>query len=151
MQIANAYGMSDDQLFEELFNQYYENVAQNQGLTPEQVKKEYEINQRESTLNQKEQNLTQKQQTDQMYERFLQRFPDIKETDIKPETWVKVKNGMDLTAAFIEQRNQELEIRMKVLEQNEKNTKTAPVNGATVHGSTQMTSSDPFLEGFDSI
>ena len=86
-----------------------------------------------------------------MYERFLQAFPDVQTKDIKPETWEKVRNGMDLTAAYVQQKNEELETQLKLLKQKEKNKNQAPVGGVTQHGSTDTQKSDPFLEGFDSI
>lgn len=149
-QLAELYNMDDDALIDALYNQYYESIADQQGLTPEQVRRDHELKQREAVLNQKEQSLTQKQQTEAMYERFLGQFPNAKIEDIKPETWVKVRSGMDLTAAYVEQRNQELENRLKVLEQNQKNKNTAPVSGVTAHGSQDPAGADDFLAGFNS-
>lgn len=150
-QLADAYGMADDDLLDALYNQYYDQVAKNQGLTPEQVKKEHELKQREQSLNQKEQSNKTKQQEQDMYAKFLQNFPNAKVEEIKPETWIKVQNGMDLSSAYIEQRNQDLESRIKAFEQNEKNAKKAPVTGVTTHGSKEVAEEDDFLKGFNSF
>jgi len=150
-QLAGLFGIGEEALIAELENEYYRRAADQYGTTPEQVRREHQIKQREAALNQKEQSLTQQKQKNDMYERFTAQFPDVKSEDIKPETWAKVKDGMDLTAAYVEQRNQELENRLKVLEQNAKNSKTAPVNGVTNHGSAETANQDPFLIGFESV
>lgn len=99
--------------------------------------------------NQQQPEIGQKAETE-MFERFLTAFPEVKPENIKPETWARVKKGLDLTTAYIEQRNRELETRLKTLRQNGKNTASAPVGSVTAHGSAD-TAQDPFLTGFDSI
>ncbi len=151
-QVSQMLGyQTDDELLDALYNTYYEQTAQNKGLTPEQARKEHELSERENKLNQKESTEQEKVQRNQMYDRFFQNFPNAKVEEIKPETWTKVRNGMDLTAAYVEQRNQELEAKVKILTQNSKNEKKAPVNGATAHGGDNPTGQDPFEMGFDSV
>jgi hypothetical protein len=150
-QLAEMYEMSDADMLDALYNQYFETTAEKQGLTVEQIKKDHELTQKERNIKAKEDALTKSDSEKAMYTNFLKQFPDIKPEDIKPETWQKVEQGMDLTTAYVEQRNHDLESRMKILEQNVTNTKKAPVAGVTTHGSAEITSTDPFEEGFDSI
>jgi hypothetical protein len=142
---------TDDALVEALFNTYYENIATRDGLTVDQVRKDAELIQRETALTQKEQNDARVKAENAMYAGLLKAFPDIKATDVKPETWARVKQGMDLTAAYIEQRNQDLEAQVKVMKQNVINARTAPVGSVTAHGSAEAAHQDPFLMGFESI
>ncbi len=150
-QVSELLGyQSDDELLEALYQTYYQSAAEQQGLTPEQIRRDHELKQRENALNQKEQTLTQKHQTEAMYERFLSAFPNAKPEDIKPETWQKVQSGMDLTTAYVMQKNQDLADRLKRLEQNQKNKNIAPVSGVTAHGSQDPAGEDDFLAGFNS-
>jgi len=151
-QVSKLLGyQSDDQLIEALYQLHYQTVANQRGLTPEQVRKELELQEKEAQLSAKEKAEQEQSKKNEMYERFLNVFPNVNPyKDIKPETWEKVKAGMDLTAAYIEQRNQELETQVKLLKQKEKNKNTAPVSGVTSHGSTDPTMEDDFLAGFNS-
>jgi hypothetical protein len=142
---------TEDELIEMLFNTYYESQAQTQGLTPEQIKKDYELTQRENAQTAKEKHAQQTQQRDETYNRFFQAYPNVQVKDIKPETWAKVRAGVDLVAAFAEQRNQELEAKLRIQEQNKKNESRAPVGGTTNHGAGEPGVKDPFIEGFDSV
>lgn len=151
-QISKLLGyQSDEQLIDALYQNYYQLTAQQRGLTPEQIRKEHELNQERERLQREKEVAQQQQQANAMYERFLQSFPNVQPQDIKPETWEKVRNGMDLTAAYVEQRNQELETQLKLLKQKEKNKNQAPVGGVTQHGSTDTQGKDPFEMGFDSV
>lgn len=141
---------SIDELNEAILNQYYETIAQQQGLTPEQIRYEHELKQREATLNQRMQAEQQQRATYAMYDRFLQAFPTAKPEDIKPETWAKVQSGMDLTTAYVMQQNEELSLRIQMLQQKEKNKQKAPVSGVTTHGSQDPAGEDDFLAGFNS-
>jgi hypothetical protein len=151
-QVSKLLGyQSEEQLIDALYQNYYQLTAQQLGLTPEQIRKEHELNQERERLQREQEAIQQQQQTSAMYERFMQAFPDVLPEDIKPETWGKVINGMDLTAAYVEQRNQELETQLKLLRQKEKNKNQAPVGGVTQHGSTDTQGKDPFEMGFDSV
>ena len=86
-----------------------------------------------------------------MYDRFLTAYPNVKPQDIKPETWEKVKAGIDLTVAYTQQVNEELQAQIKMLKQKEKNKSQAPVGGVTEHGTTNTQGKDPFEMGFDSV
>lgn len=150
-QLSELYGMDDDQMLEALYNQYYESAAKQNGLTPEQIRKETELKQKEQEIRQKEETLTKSEAEKAMYARFLEAFPNVKASDIKPETWQKVNNGMDLTAAYVLQQNEELQTKLKTMEQNLANKEKAPVTSVTAHGSTEIAEEDDFLRGFNSI
>lgn len=150
-QLSELYGMQDDQLLEALYNQYYEATAQQNGLTAEQIRKDTELKQKEQALKQKEETLTKSEADKQMYAKFLETFPNAKPADIKPETWQKVNSGMDLTTAYVLQQNEELQAKIKTMEQNIVNKEKAPVKGVTTHGSTEQAEEDDFLRGFNSI
>lgn len=151
-QVSKLLGyQSDDQLLEALYQTYYQNVAEQKGLTPEQIQKEHEIQQREAQLNAKEKTEQQQRENNAMYDRFLTAYPNVKPQDIKLETWEKVKAGIDLTVAYTQQVNEELQAQIKMLKQKEKNKNQAPVGGVTQHGSTDTQGKDPFEMGFDSV
>jgi len=151
-QVSKLLGyQSDEQLIDALYQNYYQLTAQQRGLTPQQIQKEHELNQERERLQQEQEAIQKQQQAHAMYERFLQNFPNVQPQDIKPETWEKVRNGMDLTTAYVQQVNEELQKQIQLLKQKEKNKNQAPVGGVTQHGSTETQKSDPFLEGFDSI
>ena len=116
----NSLYQSDEQLIDALYQNYYQLIAQQRGLTPEQIQREHELNQERQRLQQEQETIQQQQQANAMYERFLQSFPNVQPHDIKPETWEKVRNGMDLTAAYVQQKNEELETQLKLLKQKKK-------------------------------
>lgn len=151
-QVSKLLGyQSDEQLIDALYQNYYQLTAQNRGLTPQQIQREHELNQEREMLQQEKQVAQRQRETNAMYERFLQTFPDVQTKDIKPETWDKVRSGMDLTVAYVEQQNQDLKAQLQQLKQKEKNKATAPVSGVTQHGATNTQGKDPFEMGFDSI
>jgi len=138
---------TDDELIEALYQTHYERIAEAQGLTPAQIQKEYELSQKEKQLSEKEQTEVQKQKDAEMFNRFTTNFPDAKVEMIKPETWEKVNNGIDLTTAYTQQINNELQEQIKILKQNEENFKKAPINGVSSNGSEMK--SEKIFEGFD--
>ena len=138
---------TDDELIEALYQTHYERTAEAQGLTPAQIQKEYELSQKERQLSQKEQVESQKQKETEMYSKFATNFPDVKAEMIKPETWEKVNNGMDLSTAYTMQQNQDLMNELKIFKQNAENLKKAPVSSVSTHGSDMK--SEKIFEGFD--
>ena len=146
--IADSYGMSEDDYITALQEQYFDSAAEKQGLTPAQVKRDYELSTREKAQTQREQANTAQQQSDRMYNNFNANFPDVKPESIKPDTWARVESGMDLSQSYGMQQNQELMAEMKVLKQNAENSKRAPVGGVTGHGS-DTAKADKMFEGFD--
>lgn len=141
---------TDDEMIDALYNTHYEQTAQAQGLTPAQIRKEYELSQKEKSLTEKEQTSAQSQKNAEMYNQFATNFPDAKAEMIKPETWEKVNSGMDLSTAYTMQQNQDLMNELKIFKQNAENSKKAPIGGVSTHGS-DTTKHDDFMDGFDSI
>lgn len=151
-QVSKLLGyQTEGQLIDALYQNYYQLTAQQQGLTPQQIQKEHELNQEREQLQMERQTAQQQQQNNAMYSNFMRSFPDVQTKDIKPETWEKVTDGMDLTTAYVEQQNTELTEKYKILEQKMKNKDKAPVSGVTSHGATSTQGKDPFEMGFDSI
>jgi hypothetical protein len=148
-QLADLYGVTVDEMLETSYNRYYESEAEKQGLTPEQIRKDHELTQKERMIQQKEQAQSKAEADRAMYSNFLRVFPNVKPEEIKAETWQLVNQGMDLTAAYVAQRNHELESKLKVMEQNLQNVKKAPVAGITTHGGGETAHKDAFLEGFE--
>jgi hypothetical protein len=138
---------NEDELIEALYNTHYENEAKTQGLTPAQIRKDHELSQKERALSEKEQSAAQQQQQNKMYADFATNFPDVKAEMIKPETWEKVNNGMDLSTAYTMQQNQDLMNELKIFKQNAENSKKAPVGSVSAHGSDMKT--EKIFEGFD--
>ena len=154
--IAKLYGMDIDQLHDALYNQYIEQQADEQGLSAEQVRKDYELQEREAKLQKVEETKQVEKQRTEMYDRFLKAYPDGVDK-ITPETWAKVNDGMDLSAAYIEQMNadkdnkiKELEKQLTIQTQNKKNKSSSPVGSATSNGSAEPKKKDDFLEAFGS-
>ena len=150
-QLADSYGMTEDEYLGALQQQYFDSTAEKQGLTPAQVQRDYELNAREQAQTQRDNTSATQRQQDKMYSNFTSNFPDAEPESITPDTWAKVEAGMDLTTAYVQQQNTELQAQVKALKQNETNAGRSPVKGATTHGSKEIATKDPFLMGFDSI
>lgn len=145
--LAGLYGMTPDELHESLYNQYIATAAESEGITPEQKRKEQELIQKEQQINAQLTESKQKQESQAMYERFMDTYPDVKPEQIKPETWVKVDQGLDLVTAYTMQLNQELQQQFKQREQIDTNKKTSPAVATMSNGGAEPTKSDDFLEG----
>lgn len=145
--LAQLYGMTTDELHESLYNQYITSAAESEGITPEQKRKEQELAQKEAELNQQLTSKQQEQASQEMYSRFMDAYPDVKVDSIKPETWQKVDQGIDLVTAYTMQVNQELQQQMKQAQQITKNKQTSPAVATTSNGGAEPTKGDDFLEG----
>lgn len=139
---------SDDELLDALYNTYYSNQAESQGLTPEQIRKDYELSAKEKSIVEKERSLTKQETDSKMFTDFANNFPDVKAEMISQDTWDKVRGGMDLSTAYTLQQNKELQEKIKIFEQNQKNQTRAPISGVSKNG-TVNEKTDAFLEGFD--
>lgn len=142
-QLAGLYGMTTEQLHETLYNQYIESAAQAEGITPEQKRKEQELAQKEAQMTAKQ----QEQASQEMYSKFLSAYPDVKAEQIKPETWAKVDQGIDLVTAYTMQVNAELQQQMKQAQQLTKNKQTSPAVATTTNGGAEPAKDDDFLQG----
>lgn len=146
-QLAGLYGMTTEQLHETLYNQYIESAAQAEGITPEQKRKEQELAQKEAQINAQMTAKQQEQASQEMYSKFLSAYPDVKAEQIKPETWAKVDQGIDLVTAYTMQLNAELQQQMKQAQQVTKNKQSSPAVATTTNGGAEPAKDDDFLQG----
>lgn len=148
--LATSYGMDLKGLIDTLFDNYFDQTAEREGITKEQVKAKYE---------QGKKNAEQK-----MYDRFIQSFPNVKGEQIPESVWQAVKDGEDLTSAYrnhlndqqtneskntIKQLQTEIEAlknQLKTKEQNETVKKKAVVKATSNHGTDEF-EGDEFLQG----
>ncbi len=94
---------------------------------------------------------TEKQQRDNEYMDFLQTYTDVEPEKIPQEVWDKHKEGVPLKYAYMEHERKQLQDQIKVLKQNEKNSKRAVIGSVTSNGTADNVSEDDFLMGFNSI
>jgi hypothetical protein len=71
--------------------------------------------------------------------------------EIPQSVWEANKNGVPLKFAYMEHQNNQFKAQLQTFKQNQSNTQKAPVGSVTAHGSTEVASEDPFMQGFDSI
>jgi hypothetical protein len=151
---AKKFNMTPEQFIESW--KANEDEAEIIELTKQNVPEEYA---RELIKSRKTERAQQNQQQqdevktndDKQMEEFVEAFPGVDGSSIKPETWLKVKDGTPLIRAYMEQEKTELLNKIKVLEQNKANQDRAPIKGVSEHGSVETAVSDAFMEGFDSI
>lgn len=149
-EVADLFKMSESELIDSIYNQYFEAEADRRGTTIDKVKADFEA--------------TKKTSEQRMYATFLDNFPDVKAEEIPKEVWAKVKGGEDLTIAYkehklastvkgketelsqLQQRISELENKLKTKAQNEATKKKAVVKPTTNNGSDEA-EVDDFLSG----
>lgn len=150
--IAVLYGMSVDELHNTLMNQYYESQAESQGLTPEQVKKEYELSQREQSLKQVETAKQTEVQQLKMLDELFAEYPELnfKIESIPQEVLEQMFAGKDLMKAYQAHEIKQLKSKTKQLEQNKDNRQKGPIKSATANGTDDHSFSleDDFLNSF---
>lgn len=139
---------SEDEMIEALFTTAHQNKADELGYTVDQIRKDYELTQRETAVKNQREAEEKKTKETKMYADFVQNFPGVTTEMINSETWARFDTGMDLSSAYVMQQNKELQDKVKALEQNSKNEKKAPISGVTQNGS-DTTKVDKFLVGFD--
>ena len=149
--LANLYGMNEQDFTKALFNQYYNMVAERDGLTPEQVARNVE---QESSKT-----------TERMFNKFANKYPDVKAQDIPQEVYDMVNDGeADLLGAYEKYLSKEtmlskdselkklndkilaLENKLKTKEQNEAVKKKAVIKSTSVNGVDDL-EDDDFLQG----
>jgi hypothetical protein len=149
-ELATLYNMTEADMLDALLNNYYDSQADAQGKTKEEIKKNHEA--------------TKKQTSQKMYERFADKFPDVKGEMIPEEVWNAVKGGDDLTMAYtdyikdtelktkeqelanLKTKLAELEGKQKSLEHKEQVKKKAVVKSTTGQGQ-DSEEFDDFLQG----
>lgn len=119
---------------------------------PEDIAKELLENRKFRESYKKEKETTEQQgKQEAEFKDFLSSFPDVEADKIPAEVWEKNSQGVPLKYAYMEHINNELQSKMKVLEQNKNNKEKAPIGSITTHGSTDNVVEDDFDRGFNSI
>ena len=147
--IAELYGMDLNSLHDALYDQYLESQSEETGYTVEQIRKDRDLEERESRIAQEQTSKQTDEANNAMYNKFLQEYPDITADKIKPETWAMVDKGIDLTTAYTKQLNNELKEQLKIQTQNTKNKSASPIKSTTLNGGGEPPQKqDDFLDGF---
>ena len=147
-EIANFYGYDLNTLTEALYEQFYHFKADKEGKTPNEVRLEHQLERTNKGR------VSVDKQT-QAFERLLDSY-DVKADSIKPETWARFNEGVDLKTAYelqlkddklSEMSNQLAQIQneLKTVKQNAEVKKKSVVKPTTTNGTGD--SGDDFLDG----
>lgn len=148
-EIAQLFDMDSKQVKDALLNQHFTKIAEANGRSADDVKKEYFAN--------------KKSIQDKMYENFIDKYPDVKIEELPDTVTDAVKLGKDITEAYKEHlRNNELsekegelskmkdkiaelEAKLNVKTQNKTTKKKGVIKKTSGNDST--TETDDFLLG----
>lgn len=163
---AKELGMSVDDYIDQVENYEREQEKQkeqkrleemiNNGV-PEDVAKEViatsqlrkQLQEKENQLKEQEERTKAENDKNKQYADFVEQFPNVKPEDIPREVFENAQNS-NLVSAYKDWLIKDLETRIQIKEQNEKNAKSA-IGSVTETGTTQKQGPvDMFLEGFDS-
>ena len=163
---AKELGMSVDEYIDKVENYEREQEKEkekarleemiNNGV-PEDVAKEViatsqlrkQLQEKENQLKEQEEKAKAENDKNKQYADFVEKFPSVKPEDIPKEVFENAQSS-NLVSAYKDWLIKDLETKLKVKEQNEKNAKSA-IGSVTETGTTQKQKAiDPFLEGFDS-
>ena len=163
---AKELGMSVDEYIDKVENYEREQEKKkeqarleemiNNGV-PEDVAKEViatsqlrkQLQEKENQLKEQEEKAKAENDKNKQYADFVEKFPSVKPEDIPKEVFENAQSS-NLVSAYKDWLIKDLETKLKVKEQNEKNAKSA-IGSVTETGTTQKQKAiDPFLEGFDS-
>ena len=163
---AKELGMSVDEYIDKVENYEREQEKEkekarleemiNNGV-PEDVAKEViatsqlrkQLQEKENQLKEQEEAAKRESDKNKQYADFVEQFPDVEPEDIPKEVFENAQSS-NLVSAYKDWLIKDLETKLKVKEQNEKNAKSA-IGSVTETGTTQKQKAiDPFLEGFDS-
>ena len=163
---AKELGMSVDEYIDQVENYEREQEKKkeqarleemiNNGV-PEDVAKEViatsqlrkQLQEKENQLKEQEEKTKAENDKNKQYADFVEQFPGVKPEDIPKEVFEKAQSST-LVSAYKDWLIKDLETKLQIKEQNEKNAKST-VGSVTETGTTQkQTPVDMFLEGFDS-
>jgi len=148
-EISEMFELSPQEVREALKNQHFTKTAESEGRSVDDVRKEYTAN--------------KKSIQDKMYERFLDKYPDVKTDELPTVVIDEVKLGKDLTKVYddyikdttlskkddviseLEKKIADLESKVNVKTQNTKSKKKGVVKKTS--GSDSNTTTDDFLMG----
>lgn len=154
-EIATLYNMDVETLKNSLLNQFFEQKASEEGLTAELVEREYRIEKKEKSERTAEQ---EKELQTKKINAFVEKYPNVNNEDIKPETWERFSQGEDLITAYEKQvkddeinalklKLAEVEGKQKTNNQNAETKKKAVVKSTLSNGSDDPDKNDDFLQG----
>ena len=163
---AKELGMTVDEYIEQVENYEREQEKEkeksrleemiNNGV-PEDVAKEViatsqlrkQLQEKENQLKEQEEKTKAENDKNKQYADFVEAFPNVKPESIPKEVFENAQNST-LVSAYKDWLIKDLEAKLQIKEQNEKNAKSA-IGSVTETGTTKKQEpSDPFLEGFDS-
>ena len=163
---AKELGMSVDDYIDQVENYEREQEKKkeearleemiNNGV-PEDVAKEViatsqlrkQLQEKENALKEQEEKAKAENDKNKQYADFVEKFPNVKPEDIPKEVFENAQNS-NLVSAYKDWLIKDLETKLQIKEQNEKNAKSA-IGSVTETGTTQKQKAvDLFLEGFDS-
>ncbi|RFU70334.1 hypothetical protein D0469_06965 [Peribacillus saganii] len=129
-----------------------------QNIPEEYAKEMLEARKDRESRQKAEQEKAEQEKMDAEFNDFFQHFKQANDRDYNPdkdqipqEVWEAHASGVPLGFAYLQYHNNQLKNQLKVLKQNESNTKRAPIGSVTEYGSTEVASEDDFLKGFNSI
>lgn len=155
--IAQQYGTTPEALFDSLEKQRIAQIAESEGISTEAATRLYHVEQKNKELEVEVSALrtdeTEKQREATEFSDFLETYADVKAEEIPAEVWqMRKETGKPLVECYRAHENKTLRDRIAALEQQLKNTKTAPIKGgASAHGTGTVEPDDPFLRGMDLV
>ena len=160
-QLASQHNMTPDEYIQAVQQQQEQERIQQlveQGISEEVAQEMLENRKfREQFENEKKAKAEEEKKNAQ-YNEFFDYFRQANGRDfapdkdeIPPSVWEAANNGVPLKFAYMEHQNNVLQQQLQTLKQNQANAQKAPVGSLTAHGSTEVSSEDPFLAGFNSI
>ena len=163
---AKELGMSVDEYIEQVENYEKEQEREkeqarleemiNNGV-PEDVAKEViatsqlrkQLQEKENALKEQEEKAKAENDKNKQYADFVEQFPNVEPESIPKEVFEKAQET-NLVSAYKDWLIKDLETKLQIKEQNEKNASRA-IGSVTDTGTTQKQGPiDPFLEGFNS-
>ena len=163
---AKELGMTVDEYIDQVENYEREQEKEkekarleemiNNGV-PEDVAKEViatsqlrkQLQEKENQLKEQEEKAKAENNKNKQYADFVEQFPNVKPEDIPKEVFEKAQSS-DLVSAYKDWLITDLQTKLQIKEQNEKNANSA-IGSVTETGQTKKQEPvDMFLEGFDS-
>lgn len=154
--VAQKSGMTADALLAALERQQIEQLADSEGLSYESaerlVRAEAKAAEADAVLSEKQAQAAAQEAERKEFADFVSAFPDVPADKIPASVWEARAAGKPLAEAYRDHEAKALKSELETLKQQLANTKRAPISGGVgSHGTVAVESSDPFLQGFDSI
>lgn len=132
---------------EEMINNGVPEDVAKEVIATSQLRKQ--LQEKENALKEQEERTKAENDKNKQYADFVEKFPNVKPEDIPKEVFENAQSS-NLVSAYKDWLIKDLETKLQIKEQNEKNEKSA-IGSVTETGTTQKQKAiDPFLEGFDS-